>query len=268
MDYGVSEVCLPYEDFERNCECIAEVGYDGIEITVREDRLNSPEKVARLYDIASDYGLEIPTLIANAGQGGPLSNPDDDIRAGQIEKGKRLIDEIAADILDVETILLVPGSVSEDVPYDVAYDNSLTSVRELAGVAADNDVPLAIENVWNDFLLSPLEFASFVDEASDSGPVGAYFDVGNILRYGYPAQWIDILDHRIEKIHVKDFNTDIGGFDGFTYPTQGDVPWNDVAAALDRIDYDDWVTLEVSPYPVNGEAMPGQVLENLRAVFD
>jgi hexulose-6-phosphate isomerase len=141
-------------------------------------------------------------------------------------------------------------------------------VRELAGVAAEHDVPLAIENVWNDFLLSPLEFAEFVDRATEDGPVGAYFDVGNILAYGHPEQWIRILGDRIQKIHVKDYDTDIGTSEGFTYPTQGDVPWDAVADALGGVGYDSWITLEASPYPTGGEQMPRQSLECLEAVFD
>jgi len=262
----MSEVGLPYEDFDRSCECLAEAGYDGVEIKITGERLQDPEEVARLGDVAADHGLEIPTVMAAAGHGTALSDPDDTVRADRVEAGSEIV-ELAADVLDVEAILLVPGGVTEDVPYDVAHENSLSSVRELAGVAAEHDVPLAIENVWNDFLLSPLEFASFVDDVGGAGPVGAYFDVGNILAYGYPEQWIDILGDRIEKVHVKDYDTDIDTIQGFTYPTQGDVPWEAVEAALDDVGYDDWITFEVSPYPTGGERMPGQVLENLRAVF-
>ena len=93
-----------------------------------------------------------------------------------------------------------------------------------------------MENVWNKFLLSPLEMARFVDEL-DSPWVGVYFDAGNILSYGFPQHWIEILGPRIKKVHVKDFKTQIGSIQGFANPLQGDVPWAAVRAALDGIGY-------------------------------
>ena len=106
-----------------------------------------------------------------------------------------------------------------------------------------------------------------LDAAAEAGPVGAYFDVGNVLRVGYPEQWIDILGDRIAAVHAKDYDAGIDNADGFTYPLQGDVPWDAVVTALDDIGYDGWIAPEVSPYEHRGERMPAQVLENLHAVF-
>lgn len=268
MQFAISEVGFPHDEFERNCETIAAAGYDGIEIRIDEHRLENPDEVAEMRDVAADHGLTIPTVLTSIGSWGDLSTPEDAVREERIASITRLIEEVAADILAVESILLVPGTVDSEHPYDVAYENSLSAVREIAAGADGHGVGVAVENVWNDFLLSPLEFAEFVDRAAEDGPVGAYFDVGNILSYGYPEQWIRILGDRIEKIHVKDYDTDIDTIEGFTYPTQGDVPWDAVAEALDGIGYDGWITLEASPYPTGGERMPRQSLECLEAVFE
>jgi hexulose-6-phosphate isomerase len=123
-----------------------------------------------------------------------------------------------------------------------------------------------VENVWNKFLLSPLEMARFLDEIG-SPFVGAYFDAGNVLVHGYPQHWIRILGARIRKVHVKDFRTSIGSIAGFCNPLQGDVPWNEVRIALDEIGYGGPVTAEVEGYRVRQELGLRHIAESLRAVF-
>ena len=183
-----------------------------------------------------------------------------------IEIGERML--AVADALDADAVLLVPALVTEDVPYDVAYERALAGVQAIADSAIDYDVTVAVENVWNDFLLSPLEFRDFVDEAGEAGPVGAYFDVGNVRRFGYPDQWIDILGDRIERVHIKDYQTDIDTIEAFTYPLQGDLDWAAIDDALYEVGYDGWITAEIPPYESHPEQMPPQVLSNLQAVFE
>ena len=105
-----------------------------------------------------------------------------------------------------------------------------------ASEAQSAQVAIGVENVWNKFLLSPIEFARFVDECGSEW-VGAYFDIGNILAYGYPDQWIRTLGKRIKKVHAKDFKTGIGNIRAFCNPLQGDVPWQKVRARARR----DWL---------------------------
>jgi L-ribulose-5-phosphate 3-epimerase len=117
-------------------------------------------------------------------------------------------------------------------------------------------VAIAIENVWNRFLLSPLEVRDLIDHLG-SPYVGVYFDAGNILAYGYPQQWISILGARIKRVHVKDFRSDIGNIQGFANPLQGDVPWLAVRSALESVGYQGYITAEVerlSAVPRTGAA--------------
>jgi len=137
-----------------------------------------------------------------------------------------------------------PGS--EIVDYDVAYDRCLEALKELAPVAEEYQVELCIENVWNKFLLSPLEMRDLIDKVN-SPWVGSYFDVGNVLYCGYPEQWIKILGKRIRKVHFKDFKRSVGTLDGFGDLLSGDVNWKNVRAALEKNGYDGWVTAEMLP---------------------
>jgi hexulose-6-phosphate isomerase len=114
-------------------------------------------------------------------------------------------------------------------------------------VAERYRVNIGIENVWNKFLLSPLEFRDFIDRI-DSPYVGCYYDVANTLLTGYPDQWIRILgSERIKKVHVKDFRTKIGTLEGFVDLLAGDVDFKAVIAALKEIGYDDYLTAEMIP---------------------
>jgi hexulose-6-phosphate isomerase len=116
-------------------------------------------------------------------------------------------------------------------------------------------VAIGIENVWNKFLLSPLEMARYIDELN-SDFAKAYFDVGNVLQFGYPEQWIRILGKRINKVHVKDFSTKVGNITGFVPLLAGDVNWPAVVEALEEIGYDDVITAELSPYTIGPKQLP------------
>lgn len=157
--------------------------------------------------------------------------------------------DLAAE-LGAGAILVVPGMVGRAAGgplarYDAAYERAAEFLAALAPAAERAGVDLAIENVWNKFLLSPLEMRRLVDEVG-SARIGVYFDVGNILNIGYPEQWLAILGHRVRRVHLKDFRreppgfVDIGG---------GDVDWPAVGAALRGIGYDGPLTAEVAPAP-------------------
>lgn len=267
MQFALNEMGFPHEQWEQNIDVLSQSGYDGLEPNVAGDGpFWDDEETEKIASMVASAGLDVPAVSTTLHWEHSLSSPEETVRERAIEIGERVIE--VADRLGAEAVLIVPAVVTEDVPYDVAYDRSLESVRHLAGVADEYDVTVAIENVWNGFLLSPLEFAAFVDDAARAGPVGAYVDVGNVRRFGYPDQWIRILGDRIERIHVKDYRTDVDTIDGFTYPLQGDLRWEAIATALTSIGYDGWITAEVPPYESRGERMPGQVLENLKAVFE
>ena len=156
--------------------------------------------------------------------------------------------------LGVEAYLYVPGAVevfflpeAEVIPYDVCYQRASEATSQLVPTAEKLGVTIAVENVWNKFLLSPLEMRDFIDNF-DSNQVGVYFDVGNVLLTGYPEQWIRILGSRIKRVHIKDFKRSIGTADGFVDLLEGDVDFVAVKKALAEINYDSYVTAEMIPY--------------------
>lgn len=232
-----------------------DAGYDGIELALNETGMLSLDSTVKEVDsyrtLASDIGIEITSLASGLYWSYSLTSNDAQIR----ETAKGIVRKQLefASVLGVDTILVVPGAVgvdfipgSEVVPYDIAYHYALEAMTELAPVAEQLQVSIGVENVWNKFLLSPLEMKGFIDTIG-SPYVGAYFDVGNVLYSGYPEHWIRILGERIKKVHFKDYRRDAGGLCGFVDLLAGDVNYPEVMASLEQIGYDDYVIAEMIP---------------------
>lgn len=219
------------------------LGYSGLEILLTEKgdlNLNSTQKdYDNLKALSAEHGIKYCSICGSVPHDASLTSNDPMAK----QRGKQLILKMleAASALGVNAVLVIPGRVTEQVPYDVAYDRALQGIRELVNAAEAYKVAIAIEDVWNKMFLSPIELRGFIDEVG-SKYVGAYFDIGNIVITGYPEQWIDILGKRIKKVHFKDFKRE--GY-RWTQLMEGDVNWKLVIEALRRAGYDDYVISEV-----------------------
>jgi hexulose-6-phosphate isomerase len=152
-----------------------------------------------------------------------------------------------AALVGANDLLTIPALVGPGERYDEALEWSRQSLGELAPLAEELGVGLALENVWNLALLSPLEFRDFID-SFDSPAVGAYFDVGNVIVTGLGEHWIPLLGDRIRKVHFDNFRGEIGNATGFTrHLLDGAVNWPGIMDALREIDYDGWVIAEITP---------------------
>ena len=228
-----------------------EAGFDGVEVAIADDGPITPASTEadcqRIVEQAGEAGIALTSLASGLGWKYPIISPTASVRDQAIQKTRGSLQ--VARYLGLDTLLLVPGTVDPSTPYDVAYRNAQSALKELAPHAAQTGVTIGVENVWNKFLLSPLEMAAFLDEIG-SPFVGAYFDVGNVLLTGFPEQWIGILQSRIKRVHFKDFKRSVGNHAGFCPLTHGDVDWPAVVAALTEIGYapgglgDGWVTAE------------------------
>jgi L-ribulose-5-phosphate 3-epimerase len=142
-----------------------------------------------------------------------------------------------------DAVLLVPAVVNPQTSYRDAWTRSQAQIRELIPLAAEQKVVIAIEEVWNRFLLSPLEMAQYIGEFQ-SPWVQAWFDVGNVVLYGYPQDWIRTLGKRIVKVHLKDFKRKEGGY-AWVNLGDGDVDWPAVRQAFTDIGYGGSVIAEL-----------------------
>ena len=144
-----------------------------------------------------------------------------------------------------DVVLLVPAVVNSQTSYRDAWTRSQTQIRKLIPLAQELNVVIGIEEVWNRFLLSPIEMAQYVDEFRSSW-IKAWFDVGNVVLYGYPQDWIRTLGKRIVKVHLKDFKRKQGGYDWVNLG-DGDVEWPAVRQAFSDIGYGGSVIAELEP---------------------
>lgn len=271
---GINQWSFPADMSAAECIRLAKrAGYDGIELAMAEtgglSLESSADDIAELARIADGEGIEISSLASGLGWSYALTSVSKSNRDKAIEVVKRQLDVAAR--LKADTILVVPGAVGVDfIPdaevteYDVAYDNAFEALRGLAGEAEAHRVSIGVENVWNKFLLSPLEMRNFLDGIG-SPYVGAYLDIGNTVLTGYPEHWIKILNRRIKKVHFKDFRRNGAGLSAFVDLLAGDVDYPLVMAKLQEVGYSDYVIAEmIPPY----RHYPEQIVYNTSGAMD
>jgi L-ribulose-5-phosphate 3-epimerase len=210
---------------------VKELGYEGVEIH-RRNTLEGENLIDRGELLKASQEVGIPFH-------GVLNSSSPDLK-GPIELAKDL---------GATSVLVVAGRVNEAMSYDENYRVTQSLLRSAAPLAEKNGIRLLVENVWNNFLLSPLEMARFLDEIG-SPAVGAYFDIGNVVYVGWPEQWIKILGSRIGKLDIKEYSRERqmneGQRLGFDVPLgEGSIDWPAVRQALAEINYQGWATAEV-----------------------
>jgi hexulose-6-phosphate isomerase len=216
-------------------KAVKEAGFEGIEPM-------SHMNVAEVQDALKSSGLQAASVCCDTHWKKPLSDPDAAVR----NEGRKGLEQALRDAkaYGATSVLLVPAVVNKQVSYSDAYTRSQTEIRKVLPLAKELGVKIAIENVWNQFLLSPLEAARYVDEfGSDS--VGWHFDVGNVINFGFPEQWVRILGKRILKVHIKEYSRkkrDVTGpGSGFAVPfLEGDNDWPAIMRAFAEIGYHGW----------------------------
>jgi L-ribulose-5-phosphate 3-epimerase len=184
----------------------------------------------------------------------PFSSPDPAVVEKSLDGARVSIRN--AHLWGAETVLLVPAVVNAQTTYREAYTRSQPAIKKLLPLAEELNVTLALEEVWNKFLLSPLEFARYIDEY-DSPKIRSYFDVGNVVLYGYPQDWIHTLNKRIAKLHIKDFSfrkdpTSDKLVAAWVPLGEGDIDWHAVYQALKDVGYQGTATVELDHADATG----------------
>jgi hexulose-6-phosphate isomerase len=261
MKKGINCWTFPANYTVKECiENAKKAGFDGIEINMEEEKKGTPSlrvdstkaEIEEIFKISQSNGIPISSVATGLHWKYSLTDDDPNVRKKGIEIAEKMID--AAKLFHADAILVVPGVVNERVSYSKAYKRSQEALKALSKKAEEEKVYIGIENVWNKFLLSPLEMKKFIDEIG-SPYVKFYFDVGNVLAFSYPEYWIEILGEYIVRVHVKDFDTSIGNIQGFKNLFEGDVNWPKVIEALRRAKYEGYLTAELNPYKTHPEML-------------
>ena len=214
---------------------VKEAGFEGVEAM---GGMSNDE----VLEAAKANGLQIPSVCCHTHWAKPLSDVNPEVRKVGLTGLELSLRD--AKKYGAKSVLLVPAVVNKQVSYADAYKRSQEEIRKAIPVAQELGVVIAIENVWNQFLLSPLEAARYVDEFQ-SPSVGWHFDIGNIINYGWPEQWIRILGKRIHQLHIKEYSRKRrdkeGPGAGFGVEfLEGDNDWPAIMKALDEIGYSGW----------------------------
>jgi L-ribulose-5-phosphate 3-epimerase len=221
-------------------QAIRAAGFDGVEPM-------SHMTQAEVIDGLKTTGLQAASVCCSTHWDKPLSDPDPAVRDAGLRGLEQALHDAKA--YGATSVLLVPAVVKKDVSYTDAWSRSREQIRRALPLAQELGVKIAVENVWNHFLMSPVEAARYIDEFQ-SPAIGWHFDVGNVVAYGWPEQWVRILGKRIQKLHIKEYSRakmdKTGPYSGFEVKFgEGDNDWPAVMKALDEIGYSGWGIAEM-----------------------
>ena len=244
----IDVVATPEEKFD----LIKSVGFEGVEI-------NAPGNFNRdeIIKASEKTGITVHGVVDSVHWKETLSDPDAAVRAKGIDGLRAALENAKA--MGASTVLLVPGVVKDGVTYDECWSRSQEEIRKVISDADQAKVKIAIEVVWNNFIKTPQQFVDYVD-AFKTPTVGAYMDIGNVVKWSPPAEWITALGPRILKLHVK----------GYSHQKQwgaigdGDANWPDVRKALADVHYQGWATAEV---PGGGEKQLREISQRMDRVL-
>lgn len=213
-----------------------DVGFEGIEAQTITD----PKEADEIKEASMKAKIPIHSVMNMAHWQYPLSSPNP-------EDVKKSLDGMEtslrnAKLWGADNVLLVPAVVRPDTTIPQAWQRSQPHIKKLVPLAKELGVTIGIEPVWNKFLLTPYDTAKYVDEFK-SPWVRAYFDVGNIVMYGFPPEWIRALGKRIVRFHLKDFDTKTRQFVNLR---EGSIDWKETRKAIGEIGYSGWLTVELN----------------------
>ena len=232
-------------------------GFDALELSVsNEGVINtnlSESKCSEIRQKINDSGIFVDSIATGMSWGISPTSDDAEVRKNSIKLHQDAIR--VASHLDCKALLFVPGVVKspispEIVRYDRALDRLREAINQMLPIAEELDVDLCMENVWNGFFYSPIELRDFVD-SFESDKLGVYLDIGNLIGYQqYPPHWIELLNSRIKRVQIKDFqeNFDWTGSFSFCDLGAGDVPWKETVSALKSIQYKSTIIAEMLPW--------------------
>lgn len=206
-----------------------DVGFEVVQVPTEPDA----EKAEEIKRAADSAGIHIDSVMNMDHWKYPLSSSDRAVVEKSLSGMRTSLHN--AKVWGSDAVLLVPAVVDAKTSYHDAWQRSQKEIRSLIPLAEELKVIIAIEEVWNKFLLSPLEMARYIDEFQ-SPWIKAWFDVGNVVLYGYPQDWIHTLGKRIVKVHLKDFKRNKNGY-AWVNLGDGDVDWSAVRQAFADIGY-------------------------------
>lgn len=249
-------------DLTTKFKLLKELGFDGVE-------LNSPGGPAEetVKKAIEESGLPVHGVVDSIHWNKTLSHPDESVRKEGVDGLLTAIK--ASKAYGGTSVLLVPGRVNKEATYEQCWERSIPEIKKALPLAEELEIDILFENVWNDFLTDPDETAKYID-SFESDRVGAYYDVGNSVRYANPVIWVRTLGHRIKKLDIKEFDLALAKkendiWKGFRSKLlEGSTGWYDVIRELKKLDFKGWGTAEI---PGGGKERLTEIAERMDRIF-
>ncbi len=216
-----------------------DTGFEVVQAPTTPDERMAEE----MKEAASAAGIHIDSVMNMDHWKYPLSSSDPKVVETSLAGLRTSMHN--AKLWECSSVLLVPAVVNPQTSYRDAWTRSQKQIRTLLPMAEELKIVIAIEEVWNKFLLSPLEMSDYIAEFK-SPWVQAWFDVGNVVLYGYPQDWIHTLNKQIVNVHLKDFKRKDDSY-AWVNLGEGDVDWPAVRQAFIDIGYSGSVIAELDP---------------------
>ena len=243
MHPGITQLCLARKNLQDDLKQTKDCGYTAIELAFSDDSVpsidSSPAELREIRKACDSAELSICSIIATRKDSGSLLSPRESERAKRVAVLSRGLE--IAESLGVDGMLLHPGMLEATDMYERAWNDCRDALKGLAAEASRRKCAIAIENVWNKFLISPREARQFIDEIG-SPWIGFYLDTANLLHFGFTEVWIRELKHRIKKVHVKDYKRKGGEW---VQLMDGDCNWAQTMLELRAIKFDGALVSEV-----------------------
>ena len=238
--------------FERMFSALKQAGFDGVELNLDAAGRSShsltmetsSHELRQIRRISEDTGLAVSGVSSSLWGKTTLCGGAQELPAAQVLEQQIL----CARELGADGILIVPGGIGEGMGIREAWDHAQAELETCRGLIEQGGVMVGVENVWNNFFISPFDMARFIDEMAMKN-LGAYFDAGNVAIFSWPEYWIDILNRRVMKVHVKDFRRTGTNAGFFCNLLEGSIRWDKVMEALKNAGYDGYLTAELSAMP-------------------
>ncbi|MCL2095436.1 MAG: sugar phosphate isomerase/epimerase [Oscillospiraceae bacterium] len=244
----------PKTNFDDMFREIKDAGFDAVEINIdsKENASNhsltletTEKELDDIKDISEKYNLPVASISTSMWWIANMGSPEKQDR----ELGKKLLERqlACAKALGASGILVVPGGINNNISIKSAYENSAEFLKSSMELILEYKIKVGVENVWNQFFMSPFDMVYFIDNL-DCGYITAYYDVGNVAAFSWSEYWVEILGPRISHIHIKDFRRNSGFNSGGTWPAllDGDVNFEKIIPALRNTGWDGYLTAEIA----------------------
>jgi sugar phosphate isomerase/epimerase len=246
-------------DLETNLQRIASLGYDGVELAIRDPKLVDLDDLERLIRKHSLNMPAIGTGQAWGEQGLSFTDPDPEVRRAALERIKSHI-PLAARFQAVIIIGLIRGILEPGVELARAMDWLAAALREGSAAARPHGIRLALEpiNRYETTLINNAAQGLELIERVGAANFGLLLDTFhmNIEEADIEAS-IRLCGERIFHFHVADSNR--------WYPGAGHLDFKSILGALYATGYSGWISGEFLPKP-DAETAARQNIACLRQI--